>query len=134
PLIESAQGYVRLAEIAGAPNVLRLVVGHIDFLADTGIRSSANQEELQALRFAVCIQSRVHGLASPVDGVTVEIDNEDLLRTDTLRALSVGFGGKLCIHPRQISAVHAAMAPTKEEVDWAHRVVEGDRAAGGAAF
>ena len=40
PLIESAQGYINLAEIAAVPNVARLVVGHIDFLADTGIQGN----------------------------------------------------------------------------------------------
>ena len=38
PLIESAVGYLNTSEIAGAEGVLRLVVGHIDFMADTGLQ------------------------------------------------------------------------------------------------
>lgn len=134
PLIESAQGCARLAEIAAVPNVVRLVVGHIDFMVDTGIRCSPEQRELDALRFAVAIQTRLNSLAAAVDGVTVDVDDQDLLRTDSLRALSFGFGAKLCIHPQQVDAVHAALAPSEAEVNWARRVLEGYRTSGGAAF
>lgn len=134
PLIESAEGYARLGEIASVQNVLRLVLGHIDFMADAGIQCATDQRELDPLRFSMAMQTRLHGLSSPVDGVTVDIDDDALLRADTSRALRFGFGGKLCIHPRQIEAVHAAFAPTPEDVDWAQRVLEGNRQAGGAAF
>ncbi|MEY4139016.1 MAG: hypothetical protein RLZZ371_1198, partial [Pseudomonadota bacterium] len=38
PLIESAAGYAALPGLGAAAGVLRLVVGHIDFMADTGIQ------------------------------------------------------------------------------------------------
>jgi citrate lyase subunit beta/citryl-CoA lyase len=134
PLIESAEGFHRLEEVAGSPHVLRLVVGHIDFMVDTGVRCSPDQRELDPLRFAVAVQSRVHRLAPPVDGVTLGVDDADTLRDDTLRALRFGFGAKLCIHPRQVAPVHAALAPSDAEVEWARRVIAGDEASGGAAF
>ena len=55
------------------------------------------------------------------------------LREDALRAKRFGFGGKLCIHPKQVRAVHEAFAPAAEEVAWAKRVVEADAASGGSA-
>jgi citrate lyase subunit beta/citryl-CoA lyase len=39
------------------------------------------------------------------------------------RARRFGFGAKLCIHPKQIAAVHAAFAPTDAEIAWARRVL-----------
>lgn len=133
PLIESAQGLEALREIASAEGVQRLVVGHIDFMADTGLRCSPDERELGPLRFAVAMQTRLHLLAPAVDGVTTAIDDAERLRTDTQRALNFGFGGKLCIHPRQVATVHQAMAPSAEEVAWARRVVAADEASGGAA-
>lgn len=133
PLIESAAGCQALPEIAAASGVCRLVVGHIDFMADTGIRCSEDERELDPLRFAVAIQTRLHRLAPAVDGVTVAIDDEARLRADTRRALHFGFGAKLCIHPRQVNCIHAALAPSDEELAWARRVIEADRAAQGAA-
>lgn len=133
PLIESAAGFVNLANISGADGVLRLVIGHIDFTADTGIRCSDNEQELNTLRFHVAIQTRMHKLATPVDGVTVEIEDSSRLTLDTKRALNFGFGGKLCIHPKQIAIVHHTLAPTERELDWACRVIVAFDASGGAA-
>jgi citrate lyase subunit beta/citryl-CoA lyase len=113
--------------------VLRLAVGHIDFGADTGLQPSADEAELAPLRFAVAMATRLGHLAPAIDGVTVDIADEDRLREDTRRALRFGFGAKLCIHPRQVAGVHAALAPGAEQLDWARRVVAADAATGGAA-
>lgn len=133
PIIESAAGHAALNEIAGAANVLRLVVGHIDFMADTGLQCSDDEHELTPLRFAVAMATRLGRLAPAVDGVTVRIDDDDRLRQDTHRALRFGFGAKLCIHPRQVAGVHAALAPSADELAWARRVIAADAASGGAA-
>lgn len=51
PLVESAAGLDALKTIAAAPGVLRLVVGHIDFMADTGLVCDDAESELLPLRF-----------------------------------------------------------------------------------
>lgn len=133
PLIESAAGLGALAAIAAARNVLRLVIGHIDFMADTGLQCSEGEPELAPLRFAVAMATRANALAPAVDGVTLAIDEDEQLRRDTRQALRYGFGAKLCIHPRQIAIVHQAMAPLAADVAWAQRVLEADAQSGGAA-
>jgi citrate lyase subunit beta/citryl-CoA lyase len=133
PIIESANGYLALPQIALAPNVSRLVVGHIDFLADTGMVCSPDQRELDTLRFQVAMCTRAGQLAAAVDGVTVSVDDEAVLRTDTERAVRFGMGGKLCIHPRQVPGVHAAFRPSAAEEDWAQRVLAAMAASGGSA-
>jgi citrate lyase subunit beta/citryl-CoA lyase len=35
----------------------------------------------------------------------------------------MGFTGKLCIHPRQLGAVHHGFAPSTAELEWARRVL-----------
>lgn len=133
PLIETAAGFDSVKSIAGAPGVLRLVVGHLDFMADTGITCDQQELELAPLRFAVTMATRLHSLAPAIDGVTVQTSDEARLVEDTMRARRFGFGGKLCIHPRQIAVVHEALAPTPAELDWARRVVEADSQSEGAA-
>lgn len=134
PLIESAAGWSTLSQIAACAGVLRLVVGHIDFMADTGLRCSDDEVELAPLRFAVAMATRIHHLASAVDGVTLEIHNDAKLRHDTQRTQRFGFGAKLCIHPRQIQIVHEMLSPTEAEVDWARRVLAADANSAGAAL
>jgi citrate lyase subunit beta/citryl-CoA lyase len=133
PLVETAAALRGLDAVAAAPGVVRLAIGHLDFMADTGMGWSEGEPELAPLRFAVSVATRIAGLAPAVDGVTVQTDDEPRLRADTLRAKRFGFGGKLCIHPRQVPGVHAAFAPAEEEVAWARRVVEADAASAGRA-
>ena len=134
PIIESARGYLALHEIAHATHVCRLVVGHIDFLADTGMTTSRGQTELDPLRFAVTLHSRAAQLASAVDGVSVSLEEESSWTEDSERALRFGMGGKLCIHPRQVPVVHAAFQPTDKELLWAQSVATAMSASGGAAL
>jgi citrate lyase subunit beta / citryl-CoA lyase len=133
PIIESAAGLFAVNDIAASPGVLRLVVGHIDFMADTGLQCDDAETELAPLRFAVAMATRMHRLSPPVDGVTVELGNVGKLQADTHRALRFGFAGKLCIHPNQVASVHDALAPTPEALDWARRVIAADALSGGAA-
>ncbi len=133
PLVESAAGHDALPRIAAAPGVLRLALGHIDFMADTGLQCSDDERELAPLRFAIAMATRLQRLAPAIDGVTVAIDDELRLREDTQRALRFGFGAKLCIHPRQVAGVHAALAPGDADLDWARRVIAADAGAAGAA-
>lgn len=131
PLIETAQGMWRANELARCPGVQRLLFGSIDFQVDLGI--SGEDEELLYFRSRLVLVSRVAGLASPVDGVTTEIDDAERLRSDASRARRLGFGAKLCIHPKQVGLVNDCFQPGEEEVRWARRIVEAAYGANGAA-
>ena len=131
PLVESALGFEQRLALAHARGVQRLVFGQIDFQADLGMRCS--EEELTSFRVALVLASRLAGIAPPIDGPTTAFEDEALLRADAQRARRLGFGGKLCIHPRQVAVVNASFAPSDDEVAWARRVIEADANAGGAA-
>jgi citrate lyase subunit beta/citryl-CoA lyase len=77
--------------------------------------------------------SRLADIQPPVDGVSTGLDDPDGLRADASRARALGFGGKLCIHPKQVSVVNRAFSPSAEDVAWATRVLDASTAAGGAA-
>jgi citrate lyase subunit beta / citryl-CoA lyase len=131
PLIESARGFANALAIAKAPNVQRLMFGSIDFQLDMGI--SGDQEELLYFRSNLVLVSRLADIQAPVDGVTTSIDNLELVRADGVRGKRLGFGGKLCIHPKQVAVVNECFEPSAEEVAWAKRIVTGASAASGGA-
>jgi citrate lyase subunit beta/citryl-CoA lyase len=131
PLVESALGLWNCAALARMPRVERLVFGSIDFSLDLGIREGF--EQLLYARSQLVLASRVAGIAAPVDGVTTSFDDPGAVRDDTLRARALGFGAKLCIHPKQVAPVNDAFAPTSEELAWATRVVAANDAAQGGA-
>ena len=134
PMLESAAGLAALDGWAGCAGVTRLVFGHLDFQADLGMACGPDEAELQPVRLALVLASRRAGLAAPVDGVTPGTGDLDQLQRDAARSRRGGFGAKLCIHPTQVAVVHAALAPSPEQVEWARRVVEGFEVAQGGVF
>ena len=131
PLIESALGFHNALDLARQPGVRRLLFGSIDFSVDLGLTEGV--ETLQYFRSQLVLMSRLAGIQSPVDGVTTTLDDTDRITDDTRRARRYGFGGKLCIHPRQVAHVNAAFAPTEAEAAWALRVLQAVENTDGAA-
>jgi citrate lyase subunit beta / citryl-CoA lyase len=130
PLVETARGIDRLDGIAAVPGVQRLVFGTIDFQADLDIEGDG--PELLFFRSRIVLASRLAGLQPPVDGVSTAIDDPARIEADALQARRFGFGGKLCIHPKQVAIVNRGFSPTPTQVDWARRVIDADAASGGA--
>lgn len=131
PIIETARGFVNLATLCRAPRVDRIVFGTLDFQVDLDIEGDG--EELLMFRSQIVLASRIAGIASPVDGVSTVLDNSALIEADARRGRRLGFGAKLCIHPRQIEAVHRAYAWSKEEQEWALRILKAVETSRGAA-
>lgn len=132
-LIETALGVQQVESVAAAEGVARLAFGTIDYALDMGIDGDADIGlDFPASRIAIA--SRAAGLPSPVAGVTPDIRDMERIRKDFVRALGLGFGAKLCIHPDQLGVVHDALQPAQAELDWALRVVRAADASLGAAI
>ena len=121
PIVESARGVANVEAIASAPGVLRLAFGTLDYAVHLDM--SGDERGLVYAASRLAIASKCAGLASPIAGVTAALDDEARLAVDLAFARACGFGAKLCIHPRQVEAVHRLLAPTPAEIDWAARVV-----------
>ncbi|AOF84313.1 hpcH/HpaI aldolase/citrate lyase family protein [Hydrogenophaga sp. RAC07] len=135
PIIESARGLREIHSIASVPGVIRLAFGSVDLALDLGIDCAPDgaESELLAFRSQVVLASRLAGLAAPVDGVSTAIEDLQRLQADTERSRRLGFGAKLCIHPKQLAIVQAVFTPTPERLDWARRVCKAFETAGGSA-
>jgi citrate lyase subunit beta / citryl-CoA lyase len=131
PMIETAQGFRNVVAIAQHRLTTRLVFGNVDFQLDLGIEG--DDEQLLYFRSQIVLASRLGNLLPPVDGVSLTLDDAEQIERDTLRAKRLGFGAKLCIHPKQVAAVNAAFLPTETEIAWASKVVESAVASHGAA-
>ncbi len=134
PLVESAAGVRDADALAAAPRVALLVFGGADFALDIGVEAGVRDESMLYARSRLVIASRAAGIGPPVDGVTTDLDDPAAAGADAAHARALGFGGKQCVHPRQVAAVNAAFAPTAREVAWARRVVAADADARGAAL
>lgn len=126
-LVESALGVVNAVELARIPGVTRLAFGAIDFALD--IDADGGDRFLDHARAQLVLASRAAGIAAPLDSPATDIKDTTRVAESARLARNFGFGGKLCIHPAQLTTVHAAFAPTEADVDWALSV---DGAEGGA--
>lgn len=122
PILESALGVERAFEIASAhPWVVALAFGAEDFTRDIGAARTDSGNESFVARSKIVIAARAAGV-QPIDTVYSDVQNEFGLIAATREAISLGFEGKGCIHPRQISIIHQAFRPTESEVAYALRV------------
>lgn len=135
PIIESAAGLEHLEEIARAtPRVQRLCFGALDLSLDIGADMARQPTLLAWARARLAVASRAAGLAPPIDTVYPDIDDLDGLRAECEAARDGGFGGKLCIHPKQVAVVNATFAPSAADVAHAHAVAAAyERALAGRA-
>jgi citrate lyase subunit beta / citryl-CoA lyase len=131
PMIETAIGLSKINEIANSNQVLRLALGNLDLQADLGMVCDPQETQLQTARFQIVLASRLARIAPPIDGVTPSTDDVTRITDDAQRAKAMGFGGKLCIHPKQVPIVKATFMPTADETAWANRVIEADTASKG---
>ena len=127
-LIESAGGVVGAQAIAACPATVRLAFGAVDFALD--IDASESRNALLAARSFLVLASRAAGKPAPIDSVTTAL-SPAVAAADALHARELGFGGKLCIHPRQVGPVSAAFRPTEDEVSAARAVLRAARASDG---
>ena len=134
PLIETAQGLFALHDVAQAPQVLRLALGHLDLQADLGMVCGADEAELGSVRLNLVMASRLANLPPPIDGVSTSTQDLALVLSDAARSRRFGFFAKLCIHPAQLAPVREAFTPSAAQQDWAQRVLAAEAAAGGGAF
>ena len=123
PIIESAMGGLQAYEIAAAsPNTVALALGLEDYTADIGTQRTLDGKESFWLRSVIVNAARAAGI-QPIDSVFSDVSDMDGLRESVIEAKSLGFDGKGCIHPRQITIIHQAFAPGEKETAKAMKIV-----------
>jgi citrate lyase subunit beta/citryl-CoA lyase len=131
PLVETALGVHRALELARCGIVMRLAFGSLDYAQD--IEAGEGNEPLLLARSALVQCSRVAGIAPPIDGVTTVLTDLEAVGAAARYARLLGFGAKLCIHPKQIEPVRDAFAPDAGQIEWARAVLAVSESGSGVA-
>jgi len=123
-IVESAEGLRLAYESAAAERVFALVLGTHDLGAE--LRTSPRSDGLEVLyaRSKVVVDSAAAGRRPPFDTVYRDVRDPAGLEEECLLASTLGFGGKLCIHPGQLEVVNRVFAPSEAQLAWARRVLE----------
>jgi len=119
--IESVAGVHRAVEICGA-GVDLVYFGAEDFITDMGgVRTESNTEVLYA-RSRVAMAARL-ALVWALDQVVVDYGDSARFEREAGVARSLGYDGKVCIHPSQVAIANAAFTPSEAEVERARALV-----------
>lgn len=123
-MIETPLGVLHVEEIASSSARLTcLVMGTSDLAKD--LHAAHTRERLPLLpSLGLCLlAARAHGVAI-VDGVHLDLEDDDGLAHSCQQGRELGFDGKTLIHPKQVAAANTAFAPSAEEVVWSQRIIE----------
>lgn len=127
--IETPAALPRLPEIAAAhPRIAAMMLGPEDFCAALG--AVPGPDALHGPNLAVLCAARAAGvLPMGFVGSIASYADADAYRAMIAQARQMGFRGALAIHPLQVAMLNEGFAPSAAELDWAKRVVDGDKAA-----
>jgi len=122
-LIESAMGVMNLFRVMKSyrefkDKIAGIAFGNEDYLADTGCSDYSFAQNM------VVTCAKAFGKFA-IDTVHVDLDDVDnMFHHKCMGAVSLGFDGKLCIHPDQVAIANKCFTPSKNAYDRAQKVIE----------
>jgi citrate lyase subunit beta/citryl-CoA lyase len=127
PLIESAVGVRLTYEMSLASDRVECVMfgggEQGDLVADLGVEWTPEGTGLMQARSQVLLSSRAAGVPYPMEAVFMDFRNPDALRVECELARTLGYVGKVAIHPAQIAVINDVFTPAPEVVEYQRKVL-----------
>ncbi|NTF08791.1 CoA ester lyase [Agrobacterium rubi] len=126
-MIETPKGVLNAAAIAEASHTTgaRLggfVVGLNDLRKETRVPAQAGRTYLVPWLMQIVLAARAYGL-DVIDSVSNDFRDLDAFAAECEQGRSMGFDGKMLIHPAQIDAANRAFEPTEAALDEAREII-----------
>ncbi len=122
-MMETPLGILNAREIAFAdPSVRCLAMGTSDLAKDLRCRHTPDRIPfLYALEHCIMV-ARAAGIAI-LDGVHLDISDDEGFRASCVQGRDLGMDGKTLIHPKTIDIANQVFAPLEAEVAWAKKII-----------
>ncbi|MDP6474111.1 MAG: CoA ester lyase [Alphaproteobacteria bacterium] len=132
-IIETTRALEAALDIASAsPRNDTLLFGAADLSAELG--SSLDWGALHYAR-GRAVHAASHAGLDLIDVPSLDIKDEEGLRSEARLAQRMGFTGKAAIHPVQVAPINEVFSPDAETVEFARRVIEAyEQSAAGVAL
>lgn len=122
-MMETPLGMLNAREIAGAsPRLGALVMGTSDLAKD--LHAAHTRDRLPMITsLGLCLlAARAYGLAI-LDGVHLDLNDDDGFAWSCQQGLELGFDGKTLIHPKTIATANSVFAPDEDAVARARHLI-----------
>ena len=117
---ETPMGLLHIHDLAANDRVEVLTWGAEDLSAAIGSRGNRAPDGsyLSVFEYAkvMCLLGATAWGKQPLDTVFVDFNDPDGLRAECLASATIGYTGKITIHPNQIDIVNEAFTPSETEV------------------
>lgn len=127
-IIESAEGLINCEDIFSHDRVTMGMYGAIDYAGD--VDCDLSWETHLFARSRLVMAANVFDVQL-FDVPHIKVRDLDDCEATTRQAKALGIHARSAIHPAQIERIHAALAPSDEEVAYAEKVIAADKAANG---
>ncbi len=128
PLIESGLGVRNVFEMMKtADRVWTVMYGggeQGDLVADLGVEWTPDGTGLMHSRAKTLMDARAAGVEHPMEAVFMDFRNLDALRVECELARTLGYVGKVAIHPAQVAVINDVFTPSAEEVAHHRKIIE----------
>ena len=123
-MMETPLGILHAEEIAFAhPRVAGFVLGTSDLAKDLGAHHTPDRLPFMASLELCILAARAAGLAV-LDGVHLDLSDDDGFRRSCVQGKELGMDGKTLIHPKTIDAANEVFSPSDDDVAWSRRIIE----------
>lgn len=123
-MMETPRGMLRAEEIAGAsPRLAGFVMGTSDLAKDLHCHHTTMRLPMITSLGLCLLAARAYGLAI-LDGVYLDLNDDEGFRASCVQGLELGFDGKTLIHPKTIEAANEVFAPSEDEIAFSRRIIE----------
>ena len=122
PLIETAKGVVKIEDIVRSEGVVGVSYGIADLSLSLG-GDYTFYENNQYIKTIIVTTARAYDVDA-IDKVYFDLKNMEGFRKECVEAKKLGYVGKQVIHPSQVDIANEVFSPTKEEIEWAKKVIE----------
>ncbi len=123
-MVETPRGILHVEEIArSSPRIRCLVMGTSDLAKDLG--ASHTRERLPFLTsLGLCLLAARAADVAIIDGVHLNLEDEDGFVHACRQGAEMGFDGKTLIHPKTIPIANEAFSPSESDIAWAHKIID----------
>jgi citrate lyase subunit beta/citryl-CoA lyase len=122
-MAETPRGILNIHSIAGAsPRLTAIVMGTSDLAKEMRLRHTPDRIGFITALSLCVMAARANGL-DILDGVYLDLNNEEGFRAACEQGRDMGFDGKTLIHPKQLPVTNEVFAPSEKEIANAREII-----------
>lgn len=128
-LIETVEGLVNLKQLSevakSEERIIGFTFGGVDFALDLGMSINEGVDvdhQYESPRFNIALYAKSAKLDHIIDSPWVGLKDHQGFEQSSKIAASMGYTGKMCVHPEQVRIANKVFAPSEQEYMHAKRV------------